>query len=260
MTPMRITIAVGIALVVATASLSAANVTALISAAAQAPLQELKPAYAKAGAVDITFDSTPNITKRLASGAMPDVLIAQPSTIGEMIKAGRAIASTRTVVGRSGIGVAIGKGWKGGTGERGGTGAPDVSSAQALKALILSADSVVYSRGASGALVENMFKKLGVGDQVKRKLTVLDRGAEIMQRMGESGHGNQIGFTMTSEIKLGESGGGRLAGPLPAALQAYTPYEAIVMSSAKMPGAAKAFIAAITTPAAHKTFAAAGWN
>jgi ABC-type molybdate transport system substrate-binding protein len=81
-----------------------------------------------------------------------------------------------------------------------------------------------------------------------------------MQRMGETGHGDQIGFTMTSEIKLGESGGGKLVGPLPAALQVYTPYEAIVMSSAKSPDAAKAFIAAITTPAAHKVFAAAGWN
>ena len=254
---MRNTLAVLLCALAATSlPLSAADLTALISAAAQAPVQELKPAYTKAGAVDITFDSTPNITKRLASGEKPDVLVAQPFTIDEMIKAGRAIASTRTVVGRSGIGVAIGKGW---TGEKGGT-LPDVSSAEALKKLILSADSVVYSRGASGALVENMFRKLGVADQIKSKVTVLDRGAEIMQRMGETGHGNQIGFTMTSEIKLGESAGGRLAGPLPAAVQAYTNYDAVVMSSAKSPDAAKAFIAAITTPAAHKVFAAAGWN
>ena len=253
---MRITIAIAAFIALTAASLSAADLTALITAAAQAPVQELRPAYAKAGAVDITFDSSPNITKRLASGAMPDILVAQPSTIDEMINAGRAIASTRTVVGRRGVGVAVGKGWKGGTG---GT-MPDVSSADALKTLILRADSIVYSRGASGALVENMFRKLGVAEQVKSKLTAVDRGAEVMQRMGETGHGNQIGFTMTSEIKLGEPGGGTLAGPLPATLQVYTNYDAVVMSSAKSPDAAKAFIAAITTPAAHKVFTAAGWN
>src|SRR5262249_38401451 len=143
----------------------------------------------------------------------------------EMIKAGRAIASTRTVVGRSGVGVAVGRGQT----------VPDVSSADALKKLILGADSIVYSRGASGAPLENMFKRLGVADQIKSRLTALDRGAEVMQRMGETGHGHQIGFTMTSEIKLGESGGGKLAGPLPAALQVYTNYDAIVMTSAKSP-------------------------
>jgi molybdate transport system substrate-binding protein len=252
MTPMRITIVIAALVTFAAASLSAADLTALISAAAQAPVQELKPGYAKGGPVNITFDSSPNITKRLASGEMPDVLVAQPSTVDEMIKAGRAIASTRTVVGKSGVGVAMGKGWKGAT--------ADVSSADAVRKLILQADSVVYSRGASGALVENMFKTLGVTDQITSKLTALERGAEVMQRMGETGHGNQVGFTMTSEIKLGESGGGKLVGPLPAGLQVYTPYEAVVMSSAKSPDAAKAFIAAITSPAAHKVFTAAGWN
>src|SRR5579871_1399021 len=118
MAPMRITIpTIAVFVVLAAASLSAADLTALISAAAQAPVQQLKPAYATLGAVDITFDSTPNITKRLASGAMPDVLVAQPSTIDDMIKSRRAIASTRTVVGRSGVGVAIGKGWKGANAE-----------------------------------------------------------------------------------------------------------------------------------------------
>ena len=42
-----------LALVATSLPLSAADLTALISAAAQAPVQQLKPAYAKAAAVDI---------------------------------------------------------------------------------------------------------------------------------------------------------------------------------------------------------------
>lgn len=242
-----------LALVAAAAQLSAlstGSVSALVTFAAQGPVQDLKAAYEKSGPVDVTFETSPNITKRLAAGEMPDVLVAQASTIDDMVKGGRAVNATRKRLGTIGVGVAMGKGSQ----------RPDVSSEGALKASILKADSVVYSRGASGLLVEDMLKKLGVADQVKAKIVQVGTGADVMQRMGEDGHGNQIGFTMVSEIRLGESHGGKLVAPLPAAVQTYTTYEAVVMTSAKDQNAAKAFIAAITTPVAHKVFAAAGWN
>jgi ABC-type Fe3+ transport system substrate-binding protein len=47
---------------------------------------------------------------------------------------------------------------------------------------------------------------------------------------------------------------------LPAAVQTYTSYEAVVMSKAADPDAARAFVRAITTPAAQQVFAAAGWS
>ena len=80
-----------------------------------------------------------------------------------------------------------------------------------------------------------------------------------MQRLG-TGSGNQIGFTMVSEIKLGESYGGALVGPLPAAVQTYTAYEAVVMSAARAPDAARAFVRSLGTPAARQVFSAAGWE
>jgi len=180
---------------------------------------------------------------------MPDVLVAQSSTVDQMIKGGRAVAATRTSIGRIGVGVAMGRG----------TRRPDISSVDALKASLLSADAVVYSQGASGLLVEQMLRTIGLADQLKSKIVQLPTGSDVMQRLG-SGGGNQIGFTMISEIKLGESYGGALVGPLPGAIQTFTPYEAVVMSTARAPDAARAFIRAITTPAARLVFAAAGWS
>ena len=52
----------------------------------------------------VQFDTSPNITKRLAGGESPDVLIAQASTVEQMIKEGRAIAASRTPLGRIGVG------------------------------------------------------------------------------------------------------------------------------------------------------------
>ena len=148
-----------------------------------------------------------------------------------------------------GVGVAMGKG----------ASRPDVSSVDGLKASLLKADAVVYSQGASGLLVEQMLQKIGVADQIKAKVVQLPTGNDVMKRLG-TGSGNQVGFTMVSEIKLGESYGGSLVGPLPAAVQTYTAYEAVVMTKAADPEAARAFVRAITTPAAGQVFAAAGWS
>ncbi len=237
-------------LVLAGVPLIAADLSTLATLAAQGPLQALDKAYQQPGqAVKVQFDTSPNITKRLAMGEMPDVLVAQSSTVDQMIKDGRAIAATRTTIGKIGVGVAVSPG-----GRR-----PDISSVDGLKASLLQADSVVYSQGASGLLVEQMLRTIGIADQIKGKTVQVPTGGDVMQRLGNS-RNNQIGFTMVSEIKLGELYGGSLVGPLPPAVQTYTAYDAIVMSATRAPNAARALIASITAPAARQVFAAAGWN
>ena len=229
--------------------LAAADLSTLATAAAQGPLQGLEAVYQQPGqAIHVEFETSPNITKRLTAGEAPDVLVAQSSTVDRMIQEGRAIASTRTPIGKIGVGVAMGRGAR----------RPDISSVDALKASLMQADAVVYSQGASGLLVEEMLRKIGVADQIKSKVVQLPSGNDVMRRLGTSG-GNQVGFTMVSEIKLGESFGGSLVGPLPAAVQVYTSYDAIVMAKSAAQEAARTFVHAITTPAARQVFAAAGW-
>jgi len=230
--------------------LAAADINTLATAAAQGPLQALDKAVQQPGhAVKITFETSPNIAKRLGAGENPDVLVAQTSAVDQMVKEGRAVAATRTSIGRIGVGVAMGKG----------ASRPDISSADSLKASLLKADAVVYSQGASGLLVQQMLEKIGVADQIKAKVVQLPTGNDVMKRLG-TGTGNQVGFTMVSEIKLGESYGGSLVGPLPAAVQTYTSYEAVVMSKTADPEAARGVVRAMTSAEARKVFAAAGWE
>jgi len=232
------------------APVAAAELATLATAAAQGPIQALEKAYQQSGqAVRVQFDTSPNITRRLAGGDAPDVLVAQASTVEQMIKEGRAIAASRTPIGRIGVGLAMARGAQ----------RPDISSVDALKASLLRADAVVYSRGASGLLVEQMLRTIGVADQISARVVQLPTGGDVMQRLGAA-RGNEIGFTMVSEIRLGESHGGSLVGPLPAAVQTYTAYDAVVMSRSPAPDAARAFIRAVTTPAARKVFADAGWE
>ena len=231
------------------ARVAAAELAVLATAAAQGPVQALDKAFQPDRAAKVHFDTSPNIAKRLAAGETPDVLIAQAATVDQLIKDGRALAATRTPVGRIGVGVGIGRG-----GRR-----PDISTVDALKAALLQADAVVYSRGASGLLVEQLLRTIGVAEQISSKVVQLPTGDDVMQRLGMT-KGNQIGFTMVSEIKLGESHGGSFVGPLPAAVQTYTAYDAVVMSGSTAPDAARAVVHALTTPAARQVFTAAGWE
>ena len=234
----------------ATSSDAIAQVNTLATMAIEGPLRTLEKEYQRPGqAVQVVFDTSPNITKRLAGGEMPDVLVAQASTVDQMIKEGKAIANTRAPIGKIAVGVAMSP-----HGRR-----PDISSVEALKQSLLKADAVVFSQGASGLLVEKMLRDMGIADQIKGKVAQLPTGGDVMQRIGAS-HATEIGFTMVSEIKLGEAHGGRLVGPLPAAVRTYTAYDAIVMSSSRAPDASRAFVRAITTPAAKKVLAESGWE
>jgi molybdate transport system substrate-binding protein len=229
---------------------AAAELSVLATAAAQGPVQALDKALQQPKqAAKVQFDTSPNIAKRLAAGETPDVLIAQAATVDQLIKDGRALAATRTPVGRIGVGVGIGRGAR----------RPDISTVDALKTALLQADAVVYSRGASGLLVEQLLRKIGVADQISSKVVQLPTGDDVMQRLGMA-KGNQIGFTMVSEIKLGESHGGSFVGPLPAAVQTYTAYDAVVMSGSPSPDAARAVVHALATPAARQVFTSAGWE
>jgi molybdate transport system substrate-binding protein len=232
------------------APVTAADLSILATAAAQGPVQTLDKALQQPNqAARVQFDTSPNIAERLAAGETPDVLIAQAATVDQLIKDGRALAATRASVGRIGVGVGIGRGAR----------RPDISTVDALKAALIRADAIVYSRGASGLLVEQLLRKIGVADQISSKVVQVPTGDDVMQRLGMA-KGNQIGFTMVSEIKLGESHGGSFVGPLPAAVQTYTAYDAVVMSGSTAPAAARAVVHALTTSSARQVFTAAGWE
>src|SRR5688572_1389648 len=126
-------------------SVLAAEISTLATLAAEAPLQELANSFRQQTGhlVMLQTDTSPNITKRLASGERPDVLIALASTVDQAITEGKAIAATRASIGRIGVGVAISRG-----GRR-----PDISTVDALRASVLQADAILYSRGASGLYV-----------------------------------------------------------------------------------------------------------
>ena len=236
--------------VVAIAPIVAAELSTLASGAAQGPLEALEKTYREHGmTVQLQFDTSPNISKRLASGEVPDVLIALAPTVDQLIKEGKAVASTRAAIGKMGIGVGTGRGSR----------RPDISTLDALRTSLQQADSVLLTQGAAGVYLEKVLLDLGVMDQISGKVTRMPTGESLTQRLG-NGRGNQIGFTMISELKLGARYGASYVGPIPAGIQMLSSYEAVVMSASPARDEARGFVRFITTPAARKLFAADGWQ
>ncbi len=195
----------------------------------------------------IYFNTAPQIAARLAAGEAYDILIAPPDAIDKAVKDGKVVAETRVPVGRVGAGVVV----------RSGASVPAIASVDALKQALLAADSVVYNTASTGIYLDKLFDKMGILPQLRPKTTRYPDGAAVMEYVSK-GKGNEIGFGAITEIKSYESKGVKLVGPLPADVQNYTSYEAVMMTGAAAPEAAKAVLAQLATPAGKAAFVANG--
>ena len=195
----------------------------------------------------VQYNTAPRIAQRLAAGEVYDILISPPAAIAQAAQDGKVDASTRTPVGRVGAGVVV----------RAGAPAPDVASVDALRAAVLAADSLVYNTASTGLYLDRLFASMGIADAIKGKTTRYPDGAAVMEHVSR-GKGSEIGFGAITEIRMVEPKGLRLVGPLPAAVQNYTSYDAVAMTGAADPAVARAVLALLGTPAGRAAFAAGG--
>ena len=196
--------------------------------------------------VKITFNTTPAMRKRVGAGDTFDVVIAPPAAIDDFAKAGK-VESERVNIGRVGSGVAI----------RPGAPVPDISSEEAIKRTVLDAESIVFNRASTGIYLENLFKKMGVYEQIESKTTRYPDAGAVMDHLLK-GKGKEVGFGPITEILLFKERGLRLVGPLPAEVQNYTAYVAAPMTGMPNAEVARAFVRYLGSPAGKALFVAAG--
>jgi molybdate transport system substrate-binding protein len=231
------------------ASATAAEIKVLSAGAVEPGLVRAVAAFKKASGteVKIQFNTAPQLAKKLADGEVADVLVAPPGVLDAQAKENKIAAEGRVMVGRVGAGVVM----------RANATAPDIATTEALKKAVLAADSIVYNTASTGLYIEKVLDKLGIAGEVKAKTTRYPNGEGVMEHVIKS-KGNEIGFGAITEIKLFESKGLKLVGPLPSDIQNYTSYGAAQLSNSTSKDAAKAFLAFLTTPEAKQIFAGAG--
>lgn len=227
----------------------AGEITVLSGGAIEPGLHSAAHAFEKESGhkVKITFNTAPQIAKRIASGDVFDVVISPPAAIEQFAKAGKIGTADRVNVGKVGLGIAV----------RPGAPVPDISSVDAVKRAVLEADSLTFNRASTGIYFENLLKKWGIYEQVEAKTTRYPNGASVMEH-ALKGKGREIAFGAITEILLYKEKGLRYIGPLPAEVQNYTSYIAVPMTGGANAELARSFVKYLGTPAGKKLFVAAG--
>jgi len=226
----------------------AAEITVLSAGAIEPGLKAAAAAFGKQSGheVAITFNTAPQIQKRLAGGEAFDVVIAPAAGLDELSRAGK-VGGDRVTVGRVGLGVAV----------RSAAPVPDVSSAEAVTRSVLQAESIVFNRASTGMYVETLLKKMGIYDRVEARTTRYPDGASVMEHLLK-GTGSEIGFGPITEILLYRDKGVRFVGPLPPDIQNYTSYSAAAMTARAGTEPVPSFIRYLGSPEAKALFVAAG--
>ncbi len=195
----------------------------------------------------IQFNTAPQIAKRLAGGEVYDILISPPAAVDAAAKEGKVVAGTRAPVGRVGAGIIV----------RSGAAMPNVVTVDALKQAVLAADAVVYNTASTGLYLDRLFERIGILEQIKPKSVRYPNGESVMLHVINS-KGSEIGFGAITEIRMFEPKGLKMLGPLPADVQNYTSYDAVVMTGAPGADAAAQVLKLLATPAGKAAFVSAG--
>jgi molybdate transport system substrate-binding protein len=186
--------------------------------------------------LDVAFAGGPITAEKVREGAVGDLFIGPSEFSDALLAEGKLVAGSRIPFAISGSAVAV----------RSGAAHPDISTEEAFKRTLLAAESVAYSRGASGIQFLRALERLGIAEAVKAK-HVAPQPGELVGKVLVRG-GAAIGVQQLSELL--PVGGIDILGPLPKALQVPIVYAASVLPQSKERAAAQEFVRFLRSPAA----------
>ncbi len=176
--------------------------------------------------IDADFAPTLGLLDRLRGGETADLVILTREGLDQLATEGLVAAGTPTDLARSYVGMAV----------RAGAARPDIATEAALRAALLNARSVAYSRiGASGILFAQLIERMGIAAAIHAKAVVVPTGLTAERLVaGEA----ELAVQQISELKqVAEID---VIGPIPLHLQTPALFSAGVMGrAANAAGAAR---------------------
>jgi molybdate transport system substrate-binding protein len=237
----------GTAALLGTSSIQAAEIKVLASNGVKAALEELAPAFERAGGhkLSIEFGVAAVLKREIEGGAAFDLAILTSAGIEDLAKQGKVDGGSRATIARSGVGIGVKKGAP----------RPDIGTPEALRRALLEARSISWAKeGASGVYFAGLVERMGIGEEVKKKAVLAPNGAEVGRLLAEGKA--QYAALLVNELIAAP--GVEVVGPLPAALQSYTVFDGGVAAASKNAQGAKALIEFLKRPASAAVFKAKG--
>lgn len=184
--------------------------------------------------IDADFAPTLALLDRLRGGEPADVVILTREGLDELANDGTVVRSTCVDLARSFVGLAV----------KAGRPHPDIASEAALRATLLAARSVAYSRlGASGILFAQLIERMGVAAEINARATIIPQGFTAERLVsGEA----DIAVQQISELK--QVTGIEMVGPIPHQLQTPAVFSAGRMAASAKAAAADRLLAFLASP------------
>jgi molybdate transport system substrate-binding protein len=222
----------------------------ILSAGAVAPgLRKISEAFQRETTqhVNLTFATAPVIVERLRDSASIDIVIAPPAVLDDLARSGKISNLGRVLLGRIGAGVMV----------RAGVPQPPIHTVEKLKESLLDATSVVFNRASTGMYLENLFRRLGIDAELERKSVRYPDFVAVLDHISRGTNG-EIGFGATTVIVENAQRGVAFVGALPAEIQNYTAFEAVVVYNGTANTAALQFRDYLESPSARSVLAQSG--
>ena len=223
----------------------AAEVTLIAPGGIRAAVEQMIPDFERATGhkVKATFGSGGGTKERVIKGEPFDVPVVQ-LPLEPVIASGHVVAASETPLATVSVGVAV----------RTGAPKPDISTADAVKRLLLGSKAIAYPNAASGAAAGVSFnetlEKLGITEVMKPKIKVAQGGRGAMELLAKGEV--DIGLTFISEIIT--EPGVEVVGPLPRIISTPTALVGFVSAHSKEPEAAKALVRYLSSPEAAAVY------
>jgi molybdate transport system substrate-binding protein len=212
------------------------NVLRLLSTLAlKGAVERLAGQYQTATGVrlDADFAPTVGLLKRLREGEQADVLVLTREGLEELIAEGMVAAASQVDLARSWVGIAV----------KAGAPHPDIATETALRATLLGARSVAYSKiGASGLYFAELIQRMGIASEINAKATITAGFTAERLITGEA----DLAVQQLSELK--QVAGVEVIAPIPHELQTAAVFTAGRMASSAKTAEADALLKYLASP------------
>jgi molybdate transport system substrate-binding protein len=212
-----------------------AEITVLCSQGALSAVRDLAAGFEKAtgNKVNVSFEAGNALNEKIDANAPADLVTNTLDSFDDLTKRGKIVSGSVVEFARAGNGVAV----KAGSLKR------DISTPEAFKLAMLNSATIGHTNAGTGPFNTKLFQKLGIYDMVKGKVKIIG-GRPVAAAVADGTV--EIGIQQTNVIQ--PFAGTEYLGPLPKELMEYGRFGVGLLTIAKEPEVAKAFVKFMAAP------------
>jgi molybdate transport system substrate-binding protein len=211
-------------------------VRVLSTLALQGAVRSLAGRYQQQTGVRIDADFAPTLAllERLRGGEDADVVILTQEGLEGLAGTGNVVAASCVDLARSFVGIAV----------KAGAAHPDIATDAELRATLLGARSVAYSRlGASGIFFAGLIERMGIAADINSRATIVPQGFTAERLIS-----GEADLAVQQISELSQVAGVEIVGPIPLDLQTPAVFSAGRLAASKRADQSDALLKYLASP------------